>query len=289
MNSYLMISGATGGLGSAFVHECARRGYALVLTDRHPQGAEFAASVAEYYGVEVRYFPCDLCDPASRAELFNQLKAGELSFWGLINVAGMDFEGAFLERTREQVMSLLRLNVEATMDATYAVLKMRDINRRFMLINVSSLAAYIPMPFKATYSASKRFILDFSLALREEIREFGTVTALCPAGMPTTPECMERIFAQGFWGMATTVDAKKAARQALNAGLKGRAVCIPGFLNVAIQWLGSLAPTSLAVKVVGKRWRAAQEELDNWPRVKEPVSLPRPAMQMAKMSETAPG
>ncbi|MHC1781754.1 MAG: SDR family NAD(P)-dependent oxidoreductase [Anaerolineaceae bacterium] len=274
MNSYLMISGATGGLGSAFVHECARRGYSLVLTDRHPQGQEFADLVASSYGVEVLYFPCNLCDPDSRTELFNLLKASELYFWGLINVAGTDFEGAFLERTREQLMGLLRLNIESTMDATYNVLKMRDLNRKFMLINVSSLAAYIPMPFKATYSASKRFILDFSLALREEIREFGTVTALCPAGMPTTPECMVRIFAQGFWGKITTVDTKTAARLALNAGLKGRAVCIPGFLNVFIQWLGSLVPVTLAVKLVGDRWRTAQDELEIWPRVQKPLPFP---------------
>ncbi len=285
MNSYLMISGATGGLGSAFVHECARRGYALVLTDRHPQGVEFARTVAGHYGVDVQYFPCNLTDQSSRNDLFNTLKALELNFWGLINVAGTDFEGAFLDRTREQVMALLRLNIEATMDATYNVLKMRDLNRRFMLINVSSLAAYIPMPFKATYSASKRFILDFSLALREEIREFGTVTALCPAGMPTTHETMERIFAQGFWGMATTVDAKTAARQALNAGLKGRAVCIPGLLNVFIQWLGSLIPTSMAVKVVGKRWRAAQDEIDAWPRIQESRLFPGAAVPAVNSGE----
>jgi uncharacterized protein len=274
MNSYLMISGATGGLGSAFVHECARRGYSLVLTDRQPEGQAFADQVASSYGVEVLYFPCNLCNPDSRTELFNLLKARELCFWGLINVAGTDFEGAFLDRTREQLMGLLRLNIESTMDTTYTVLKMRDLNRKFMLINVSSLAAYIPMPFKATYSASKRFILDFSLALREEIREFGTVTALCPAGMPTTPENMERIFAQGFWGMMTTVDARNAARNALNAGLKGRAVCIPGLLNVFIQWLGSIVPTTMAIKVVGERWRSAQNDLDAWPRVQAHPPFP---------------
>lgn len=274
MNSYILISGATGGLGSAFVHECARRGYALVLTDCQPQGQEFADHVAASYGVEVLYFPCNLTSPESRSDFFNLLKARELKFWGLINVAGTDFEGAFLDRSREQLMSLLRLNVESTLDTTYTILKLRDLNRKFMLINVSSLAAYIPMPFKATYAASKRFLLDFSLALREEIRDFGTVTALCPAGMPTTPECMVRIFAQGFWGKMTTVDTKTAARQTLNAALKGRAVCIPGLLNVFIQWLGSLVPTTLAVKVVGDRWRSAQNELEVWPAARNTLPFP---------------
>lgn len=285
MKSYILISGATGGLGSAFVHECARRGYSMVLTDCQPQGQDFADKAAAAYGVDVLYFACNLTDPASRADFFNQVKAQELSFWGLINVAGTDFEGAFLDRTRDQLMSLLRLNIEATMDMSYTILKLRDSNRRFMLINVSSLAAFIPMPFKATYSASKRFLLDFSLALREEICDFGTVTALCPAGMPTTPECMTRIFAQGFWGKMTTVDTRSAARQAIIAGLKGKAVCIPGALNVFIQWLGSLLPTSLAVKVVGDRWRSAQQELEIWPRMKDGLPASAVASALTNASE----
>ena len=60
------------------------------------------------------------------------------------------------------------------------------LKKPFRLINVCSLAGFFPMPYKATYAASKRFLLDFSRALREEIKSFGTVTALCPSGMPTT-------------------------------------------------------------------------------------------------------
>jgi uncharacterized protein len=269
MNSYLLISGAMGGLGSAFVHDCARRGYSLILTDRMSTGQEYADFISSSYGVEVIYFPCDLSSLESRTDFFNLIKAKEIRFWGLINVAGTDFEGAFLDRTRDQLMSLLKLNIESTLDATYTILKLRDLNRKFMLINVCSLAAYIPMPYKATYSASKRFLLDFSLALREEIRDFGTVTALCPAGLPTTHENMQRIFAQGFWGKMTTVDTKSAARQAVNDALKGKAVCIPGFINLVIQWLGSLLPVTLAVKLVGNRWRAAQNDAVQWPMVGE--------------------
>jgi short-subunit dehydrogenase len=285
MNSYLLISGATGGLGSAFVHECARRGYSLVLTDCQPQGQDFAEKVAASYGVEVLYYACNLTSPEARTDFFNLLKSKELKFGGLINVAGTDFEGAFLDRSRDQLMSLLRLNIESTLDTTYTILKLRDLNRKFILINVSSLAAYIPMPYKATYAASKRFLLDFSLALREEIRDFGTVTTLCPAGMPTTTENMVRIFAQGFWGKMTTVDTRSAARQTLNAALKGRAVCIPGFLNVCIQWLGSLLPTTLAVKVVGDRWREAQNEMEVWPAARDQLPFPGGALPAVNSGE----
>ena len=95
----------------------------------------------------------------------------------LIHVAGTDHEGAFLDQTRGQILSILRLNIEAVLDLTHALIERRDPLAVFRIINVASLAAFYPMPMKATYAASKRFLLDFSLALGEEVREMGaTVT-----------------------------------------------------------------------------------------------------------------
>ena len=131
---------------------------------------------------------CDLTDPASRAALFERIRAEGLRFWALINVAGIDYEGPFYEQTRQQIRTIIRLNIEGTLEMTHALLEFRDPLTPFRIINVASLAAFYPMPVKATYAASKRFLLDFSLALREEVRELGaTVTVLCPAGLPTTP------------------------------------------------------------------------------------------------------
>lgn len=260
MESYVMITGATGGLGSAFVVDCARRGYNLFLTDRQEEGAGFAEFISQTYQVKVRYQMCDLTSTPARTELYNTLKSEGIHFWGLINVAGMDFEGAFLERTREQILTLLQLNMVSTVDTTHNILFLRDPERRFMLINVCSLAAFIPMPYKATYAATKRFLLDFSRAIREEIKDFGTVTALCPAGIPTTFENMQAIFAQGFWGKMTTMTAPEVAHLTVEQALRGKDVVIPGFINQVIQGLGSLTPVSLAIKMIARRWRTAQTQ-----------------------------
>ncbi len=103
-----------------------------------------------------------------------------------------------------------------------------------------------------------------STALGEEIRSFGSVTALCPAGLPTTPEAMRQIFAQGFWGKATTVNTEVVARQTLDRALKGKPVFVPGLLNGMLQGLASLVPASLSARMVGKRWREAQESAVSW-------------------------
>jgi short-subunit dehydrogenase len=182
----------------------------------------------------------------------------------LINVAGLDYEGEFLERTHEQFMSIIKVNIDSTVDTTHAILGLRDPEKRFMLINVCSLAAFYPMPYKAIYAASKRFLLDFSLAVREEIKSFGSVTALCPAGLPTTPDVMQKIFAQGFWGKVTTEDTARVAHRTVKVALRGRAIFIPGWINQLLQFFGSFLPPTMLARYVGKRWQTARNDELKW-------------------------
>ena len=85
-----------------------------------------------------------------------------------------------------------------------------------------------------------------------------TVTAVCPAGLPTTPGCIKAIEAQGIAGLVTTKNVGFVAMGAINSALKGRAVYIPGLVNRLLKVLGSIVPTSMVVRVVGSRWKAAR-------------------------------
>ena len=262
MESVFLITGATGGLGKAFAVECASRGWDLFLTDlREERLALLAQGLERSYGVHVRYHAADLISPASRAAMFDKFRAEGLRFRGLINVAGLDHEGLFFERSSEEITVILRLNIEATLIMTRALLGYRDHAIPFRIVNVSSLAAFFAMPVKATYAASKRFLLDFSLALRNELRDENvTVTVLCPAGMPTTQECIDAIEAQGVMGILTTEDVGKVAHQTIEAMLRGRAIVIPGFLNRLLRWFSGLTPAANVTEVIGSRWRMAQQK-----------------------------
>ena len=262
MANYVFISGATGGLGKAFAVECASRGWDLALTDLSgPRLETLATSLRQTYGVEVVQHACDLTDPAARAGLFKLLHDRRLRFCMLINVAGVDYEGPFCERSRAEIRTIIRLNIEATLEVTHALLDLAAPDQLLRIINVSSLAAFYPMPVKATYAASKRFLLDFSLALRDELRERGaTVTVLCPAGLPTTPGCIEAIEAQGIFGQLTTMDIGQVATRTIDQALRGRAVYIPGVLNQLIRSVGSLVPSASLAALIGQRWRAAHKK-----------------------------
>jgi short-subunit dehydrogenase len=257
-----MITGATGGLGKAFAVECAARGENLYLTDlREEPLAQLATALRRAYRIDVRSRVCDLTDEQQRSELFAAFAQDAARFSKLINVAGGDAEGLFAEQGRDQIRMILRLNIEATVEMTHALLALRDHNQTFRVINVASLAAFYPMPYKATYAASKRFMLDLSLALREELREQDvTVTALCPAGMPTTPECVAAIEAQGLMGYLTTVNTGTVASLTLKAAERGQAVIVPGALNRVLQWAGGLAPAGFVTRLIGRRWAAAHRK-----------------------------
>lgn len=262
MKSFVCITGAAGGLGKAFSVECAARGWNLFLTDLSSQGlSSLSKGLTSTYGIKVITYPCDLTDHVSREKLFDYVQNNGMHFWMLINNAGIDYEGAFADRTDEQIRNILRLNIEANLEMTYGVLRFRDTAQAFRVVNVSSLAAYYPMPLKAMYAASKRFVLNFSMALREEIKPIGgTVTALCPAGMPTNKECIQAIDAQGFAGWVTTKNVGFVAARTIDHVLKGHAVYIPGILNRLLKFFGALVPSTLIAHVIYNRWNSAQKK-----------------------------
>ena len=257
MKSYVLITGAAGGLGKAFVAECAARGWDLFLTDLHEAPLRALADGTErLYNVKVLTHPADLTNPASRAALWEHVHQMGLRFHMLINVAGIGFDGGFDDRRLDELQAILRLNVENTVEMTRCALTYRDPMRTLHIINVSSLASFYPMPLKAVYAASKRFLLDLSIALNQELRARDvTVTALCPAGLPTTPQCIALIEAQGFMGQITTMNVGKVARQTVKGALRGRTVVIPGTINQILRFFGGLFPAPFVAALINRRWR----------------------------------
>lgn len=198
----VLITGAAGGLGRAMAVECARRGYRLFLTDVNVNGLRcLQTGLERQFAATVAIKACDLTNLESVDALLAVLDASGIQFDMLLNIAGVDFEGGFMERDRERVVRIVALNDAGTLRITHAILERQNPEKEFTAIFVSSLASLFPMPLKATYAASKRFLLDFALSLREELKDEGVnVLALCPAGMATTAENIQAIRAQGIWG-----------------------------------------------------------------------------------------
>jgi short-subunit dehydrogenase len=177
----------------------------------------------------------------------------------LLNVAGGDIEGGFMDRTTEQISSIINVNIGATLNITHEALKRRPRNKRFYIVFVSSLASLYPMPLKACYAASKRFLSDFAYALGSELGAVGvTVTSLCPGGLATTDEIISCIDAQGFWGNLTTNSLETVARRTITKSLRGQRVYTPGIINHTLGMIGKIIPRAIVAKVIHTRWQKAQ-------------------------------
>lgn len=256
----VLITGAAGGLGRAMAVECADRGFNVFLTDINEAGLNAVSKgIAMQYGAKVASACCDLTDEAAVDKMLDAFASQNISFDMLLNVAGVDFEGGFMERDPKKILRIIKLNIEATLIITHKVLKRRNPDSRFYLVFVSSLASMYPMPLKATYAASKRFLLDFSTALRQELRSKNvSVLTVCPGGLATTQNALCGIAAQGFWGNATTNRLELVAGNTITKALKNRKLYIPGAVNKIFSFVGRFVSHELIAALLYNRWRKAQ-------------------------------
>lgn len=258
----VLITGAAGGLGRAFANECGRRGYNLFLTDVNEEGLTcIKQGLERRFGSVVATATCDLTEADSVDSLLSIIDKYKIRFDMLLNVAGLDFEGEFMKRDREDLVKIVLLNNAATLRITHAVIKRRKPGRPFTVVFMSSLASMFPMPLKATYAASKRFILDLAVSLRHELkREDVNVLTLCPGGMVTTQKTMQSIKAQGFWGDITTNPLECVARNTIDRALAGKSFYIPGILNRILTFCSRIIPRSWVAAVIYWRWNNTQKK-----------------------------
>ena len=262
MPGFVMITGAAGGFGRALAAECASRGWNLFLTDCSTAKLEpLASELASRYSIVTRYFACDMTDPDERSSLWKYVKENTLQFHMLINVAGVEYEGPFEDRTLAQLRTMVRLHVEAVAENTRSILAFRVPECTLRVMNISSLAGFNPMPIKSVYSSTKRFIIQFTLALREEFpKNEVTFTVVAPDGMPTSERAIQGIKAQGLLGKLTAMRGEEVARWSIDQALAGKAVYIPGIINRAVRFLTGLLPETVMARLIGRRWKRAYQK-----------------------------
>lgn len=256
----VLITGAAGGLGRVFVNECIRRGFDVCGTDINEAGLlKVKKGIWSRFNKEILAYGCDITDDKSIDSLLEYLKENDFEADMLLNIAGLDNEGGFLQRPFDDIQKIINLNILGTLRITHKLLSRRNNSKKFYLINISSLAAEQPIPLKATYAASKRFILDFSRAISEELKSKQVnVLAVCPAGLVTTESVFKAIKGQGFFGTITTCNMEIVVKRTLDYSLKGKTKYIPGSFNKFTSFINHFLPIGITTKLLYKRWIKAQ-------------------------------
>ncbi|MBQ8684863.1 MAG: SDR family NAD(P)-dependent oxidoreductase [Clostridia bacterium] len=254
-SGYALITGATGGLGKAFVFALAKRGYPLVLTGRSEEKllalkAELAASYAQ---LPVLVCAADLADENSRAQMTEKLSEQGVRIRLLVNAAGADIQKEFTAYTQEKIVFQCRANFEAAVSMCHFALHNRA--ERLEIVNIASVSGIYPMPYFAIYSAAKSALVSFSVALREELRgKNAAVTAILPGAMPTRADIKAQIEGQGLWGRLAVKSPEWVAEYSLKAVRKNKAKRIAGFWNKVMRVSTALLPNSVKLRFIARRW-----------------------------------
>lgn len=247
-----IVTGASEGIGRELARLFAADGWDLVLTARSKGRLnELARELRARHGVRCLVIPADLADPAAPARIARALAGRRLQIEVLVNNAGFGSFGAFARTPANTSLEMIRVNVSALVHLTRLLLPGMIARRQGMILNVASVASFVPGPLMAVYYASKAFVLSFSEALVEETRGEGvTVTALCP-GPTRTRFHHRREMRGGHPAMQMGVmTAKGVAAAGYRAMLAGRAIVIPGWQNLLAPLGTRLAPRGLVRRAV---------------------------------------
>src|SRR6476646_2219907 len=182
-----LITGASGGIGLELARQFAAHGHDVVLTARHRDTLEAVAGTIEgKYGVKVTVIAEDLTDPDAPQRLFDAIAAENIDIHFLVNNAGFGLGGEFVDTDVRRELEMVQVNIVALIQLTKMYLPAMIKRRSGHVLNLASTAAFQPGPLMSVYYASKAFILSFSEALDEELRNSGvSVTCLCPGATAT--------------------------------------------------------------------------------------------------------
>lgn len=211
-----------------------------------------AAEIERDYNVRAQAISADLTDAAARDRLIEEVEGTGLNVDVLVNNAGFGTNGPFHELDQERELQQIRLNCEALVHLSRTFLPGMVERNRGGIINVASTAAFQPVPFMATYGATKAFVLSFSEAVSDELAGTDvTVTAVHPGPVPTE-----------FPGIAgtdgrvqslpefTKVSPEKVAASTVKAFARGRRGTIPGLFYNLLIYSSRPLPTTVKLPVM---------------------------------------
>lgn len=246
-----VVTGASGGIGYEFCHLLARDGYNLILVARNAQRLqEVAHELEERYQISANVLVQDLSMATASDVLAAEIRELGAPVHILVNNAGFGNYGPFSESKAGTNLDMLLTNIVALTRLTQLLLPQLIANQG-KVMNVASLAAFQPVPLFAVYAATKAYVLSFSEALAEELRQSGvTVTALCP-GITETGFQKRAGMENARAVQGRMLGARKVAEVGYRGMLRGNTVVVPGIKDKLMAAAVNIAPRRLVARVAG--------------------------------------
>lgn len=248
----VLITGASSGIGAEFAHQLHALGAQLILTARSVDKLRQVQTACPGSVV----IPGDLTDPGFPARLHAMATGNGRRVDILVNNAGYGYVGRFHKGDLTWQLNMIQLNIVALTELTYRFLpQMLDRPEDGCgVINVASVAGFLPLPNFNVYAATKAYVKNFSQALWAEVRDRGvTITCLSPGYTRTNFQSV----ANGAGGQYFEQEPGAVVRSALKGFQRGRRLVVTGAFNKLAAVLTRLTPTGLVLKAAGRAMKRA--------------------------------
>jgi len=245
MNKVALITGTTSGIGYALCERFAQEKTDLILVSRNYEKLITQQDrLRKTYGIRTWIIQQDLEMPEAAQNIYRDLRSLNIDVDYLVNNAGFDRSGKFVETDIEIERSMIQLNAAFVTEFTKLMLPGMVSRKEGRILFIGSVVSYVPCALNAVYSATKAYVLFFSRALRAELKGTGvTVTALCPGA--TRTNFAERSGLQGTPSFSRFVmSPEKVADAGYKSMMKGRVKCTPGIYNKFLVLSSKIFPAA---------------------------------------------
>lgn len=237
-----LITGASSGIGLDMARELDKRGYDLVLVSRDKEKLEKAREKLEGKNIEI--IPMDLENPENCKRLYKMVQDIDI----LINNAGFGTFGNFIETDLDKEISLINTNITAVHILTKLYLKDMVKKNRGHIVNVASIAGFMPGPLMESYYASKAYVVRLTEGIRAELKKAKSnvkLSLLCPGPVDTN---FNKVAGVKF--NLYSLSSEKVAKYAIKKMLKGKFMIVPGIHIKILRILSKISPNNITSKCV---------------------------------------
>jgi uncharacterized protein len=250
--STVLITGASGGIGYELARLFARDRNNLVLVARSADKLAQVSAELQKGGVTVKAIALDLAQPLAPKFLFDQLQSEGVAVDILVNNAGFGTFGEFAGMPAEDILGQIALNITALTELTRLFLPPMIARRGGRIMNVASTAGFQPGPLMAVYYATKAYVISFSEAIANELRDSRvTVTCFCPGATHTDFAQRAGIGNSRLFKLGA-MSAEKVALDGYRAVMAGRTLAVSGVHNWIVAESTRFAPRKMVTAV--SRW-----------------------------------
>jgi uncharacterized protein len=262
-NKYALITGGTSGIGYELAKIFAREQYNLILVARNGQELNTCATELRQNGVDVVTLAKDLFKREDAFSVYDEVKAKGIQVDVLVNDAGQGLYGQFKDTDINAELDIIQLNIGATVILTKSFLKDMVARNDGKILQLASIASVTPGPWQSVYHGTKAFVLSFSEAIREELKETNiTVTALLPGATDTDFFNKAGMNESKIVQESSLSDAADVAQDGFDALMAGDDKVTSGFKNKMMVGMSHIMPDTMVAHNMNEQQKPVDKTED---------------------------